>query len=53
MYPILPKPEKLAIYMSKIGMDKKDDLTVNDFESCILKWTIDNLPKFYAEQELS
>ena len=43
-YPVLPKPEKLAIYMSKMGMDEKDVLTVDDIENCILKWTIDNLP---------
>ena len=30
--------------MSKIGMDEKYDLTVDDIENRILKWTIDNLP---------
>ena len=43
-YPILPKPEKLAIYMSKTGMDQKEVMTVDEIEDCILEWTIDNLP---------
>ena len=30
--------------MSKIGMDEKDALTIDDIENCILKWTNDNLP---------
>jgi hypothetical protein len=36
-YPVLPKPEMLEIYMSKIGMDEKDDLTIDNIENCILK----------------
>jgi hypothetical protein len=43
-YPILPKPEKLAIYMSKIGIDQKEVMTIDDIENRILEWTIDNLP---------
>ena len=43
-YPVVPKPEILAKYMSKMGFDDKDVTTSDDIELCIRKWTIENLP---------
>jgi hypothetical protein len=43
-YPVVPKPEILAKYMSKMGFDDKDVTTSDNIELCIREWTIENLP---------
>ena len=43
-YPIIPKPEDLARELVKKDMHEKDQITDEDMETCILDWSIDNLP---------
>ena len=42
--PVVSKPEILAKYTTKMGLDDKDVTTSDDIEICIRKWTIENLP---------